>query len=630
MAPYTICHLKLEMLLKEKGFIPKDKERPQRFNVFLNNTLDEVNPHLGTLFASWLSHEATEANYIKKETPLMVIIGNPPYSGESFNKGAWMMELMEDYKKEPGGLVRLKEKNPKWINDDYVKFLRYGQFLIERNGEGILAFINNNGYLDNPTFRGMRWNLLNVYENIYIINLHGNAKKRETCADGSIDSNVFDIMQGVSINIFVKTQNKKPNSLAKVYISDLYGTRDLKYDFLWDNNIETVKTELLENKAPYYFFVKKDFKSQEEYEEGFSMTELFKVNSVGIVTARDKFTIHNSSESVMNTFKEFLKLEKEEARDKFNLGEDAKDWTIANAKEDLLNSGLEYNKIAKILYRPFDEKYTYFTGNPKGIHCRPRKEVMSHFYKHENIGLCLCKQFKTGNEYKHVFISNRMIESSYVSNRTSEITSIFPLYLYPQKTNQKEFISENKKTNLNNKIIDKISQKIGLIFSEENTKKRNNYSPIDVFDYVYAILFSPNYRNKYKEFLKYDFPKIPYPQNKDIFLKLVKLGTTLREIHLLKHPVLNKYITQYKIEGDNYVAKIKYCDEKVFINKNQYFYGVPKKAWESWIGGYQPAQKWLKDRKNTELNYDEIIHYQKIIVALVETNKIIKEIEQLI
>src|SRR5690554_5052467 len=282
MASYAMAHLKLDLLLKETGFNPTSN---QRFRVYLTNSLEEHHKETGTLFSSWLSTEANEANTIKRDTPVMCVIGNPPYSGESANKGDWIMKLMEDYKKEPGGKERLKERNSKWINDDYVKFLRYGQHFIEKNGSGVLAFINPHGFLDNPTFRGMRWNLLKTYDKIYTIDLHGNSKKKETAPDGSIDVNVFDIMQGVSINIFVKTGKKKLNELGKVFHFDLFGKREIKYDFLIEKSLRTISYKELPNVAPNYFMVQKDFGLESEYNKGIILNELFPTNNVGIVTS---------------------------------------------------------------------------------------------------------------------------------------------------------------------------------------------------------------------------------------------------------------------------------------------------------------------------------------------------------
>jgi len=291
MASYAMAHLKLDLLLRETGYKPK---KEQRFRVFLTNSLEEHHPDTGTLFANWLSTEANEANHIKRDTPVMVVLGNPPYSGESSNKGDWIMNLMEDYKKEPGGKQKLQERNPKWINDDYVKFLRFGEYFVNKNSEGVLAFINNHSFIDNPTFRGMRWHLLESFDKIYIIDLHGNSKKKEVCPDGSKDENVFDITAGVSINIFVKTGKKNKGKLAEVFHYDAWGKRQEKYDYLWNNNIQTVPFNKVDYKEPFYFFQPKDFETLCAYEKGFKINNLFSLNSVGMVTARDKFCIDDN------------------------------------------------------------------------------------------------------------------------------------------------------------------------------------------------------------------------------------------------------------------------------------------------------------------------------------------------
>lgn len=396
MASYAMAHLQLNLLLSETGYKPQGNKE-QRLKVYLTNSLEESHPDTGTLFANWLSAEANEANHIKRDTPVMCIIGNPPYSGESANKGDWIMSLMDDYKKEPGGKEKLNERNPKWINDDYVKFLRYGQHFIEKNGSGVLAFINPHGFLDNPTFRGMRWNLLKTYDKIYTIDLHGNAKKKETAPDGSIDQNVFDIMQGVSINIFVKTGEKKASELAKVFHYDLYGKREEKYNFLTENGLNTVKFTLLANKAPNYFMVQKDFEAEKKYLKGFSISELFTTNSVGIVTARDSFTIHETKELLEKTIDKFLSLDDESARNHFKLGKDVRDWQVNYARKDLSQYYPDKGSMIKIAYRIFDDKWTFYTGRSKGFHCYPRNEVMSNFLNTSNLGLALCKQFKSGN-----------------------------------------------------------------------------------------------------------------------------------------------------------------------------------------------------------------------------------------
>jgi predicted helicase len=627
MASYAMAHLKLDLLLTETGYKPT---KDQRFRVYLTNSLEEHHQDTGTLFANWLSTEANEANRIKRDTPVMCIIGNPPYSGESANKGEWIMNLMEDYKKEPGGKEKLNERNPKWINDDYVKFIRYGQHFIEKNGSGILAFINPHGFLDNPTFRGMRWNLLKTYDKIYTIDLHGNAKKKETAPDGSPDLNVFDIEQGVSINFFIKTGKKKSNELGKIFHFNLFGKRDLKYDFLIENSIKTVNYNELPKVAPNYFFVVKDFVDQKQYDKGFSVSDLFKVNNVGMVTARDNFTIHFDKEDVEKTITDFLRIDDEAARLKYNLGNDVRDWQVNFARKDLQLFFPDKGKFSNISYRLFDDRWTFYTGKSKGFHCYPRTDVMQHFIKGKNVGLTLCKQFKSGETYQHIFITNKIIESSFVSNKTSEITSIFPLFLYPETQGQQIIGQITERTpNLNVEIVNQIASKLGLNFTTEKENTENTFAPIDILDYIYAVLHSPTYREKYKEFLKIDFPRVPYPKDANTFWQLVKLGGEIRQIHLLESPTVEKYITQYPEDGTNMVTKPTYTNGKVYINDTQYFNNVPETAWNFYIGGYQPAQKWLKDRKDRKLEFEDILHYQKIIVALSETDRLMKEIDKI-
>lgn len=591
MASYAMAHLQLDLLLTETGYKPTND---QRFRVYLTNSLEESHPDTGTLFANWLSAEANEANQIKRDTPVMCIIGNPPYSGESANKGKWIMNLMEDYKKEPGGKEKLKEKNSKAINADEYKFIRYGQHFIEKNGSGILAFINPHTFLDTPICRGMRWNLLNTFDKIYSIDLHGNSTKKETSPDGSVDSNVFDIMQGVSINIFVKTGRKKLNELGKVFHFDLFGNRELKYDFLLDNNIKSVAYKEIQVTAPNYYFIPKNFDEEKDYSKGFELVNLLKFKTSGIKT-----------------------------HDDINLVSDDKAQLEINLTKN--NHLFDNTKVYKYSYRPFDNGYIYYDTKLLG---RAREKTIYHL-KNENIGLILVAQPQAANlnYFDCVYVTNSFTDTNMFRRGGP---STFPLYLYPA-TSEQQTIGQTaeRKPNLNEEIIKKIAKKLNLKFTNEKEKTADTFAPIDILDYIYAVLHSPTFREKYKEFLKIDFPRVPYPKDKDTFWQLVKLGGEMRQIHLLESPIIDKYITQYPVDGNNIVGKIIYQNGKVYINETQYFNNVPQTAWEFYIGGYQPAQKWLKDRKERTLEFDDILHYQKIIVALTETDRLMKEIDKI-
>ena len=617
MASYAMAHLKLDLLLTETGYKPTTN---QRFRVYLTNSLEEHHQDTGTLFANWLSTEANEANHIKRDTPVMCVIGNPPYSGESANKGEWIMKLMEDYKKEPGGKEKLRERNPKWINDDYVKFLRYGQHFIEKNGTGVLAFINPHGFLDNPTFRGMRWNLLKTYDKIYTIDLHGNSKKKETSPDGSVDVNVFDIMQGVSINIFVKTVKKKPNELGKVFHFDLFGKRELKYDFLNENSLETVPYKEIPNVSPNYFFTNKDFDEEKKYISGFAVNDLFNRMLLGPNSHRDDFAI---SFDKINAFQRIQDLLNKDLSDevickKYNLV-DNRDWKFSQ-KRALITTA---DKPIECIYRPFDFRHMLYGEYAFDYH---RPQINDSLLNKNNYGFITTRQTK---EYFSALITNKPLGQHKIAT-PYDGSYIAPLYLYRETNGQQTFEQPTERTpNLKIEIVNHIADKLDLTFTNEKGKEANTFAPIDILDYIYAVLHSPKYREKYKEFLKIDFPRVPYPKNKDTFWQLVKLGGEIRQIHLLESPTVEKYITQYPIDGDNVVIKPNYQNGKVYINDTQYFDNVPETAWDFYIGGYQPAQKWLKDRKERKLEFEDILHYQKIIVALSETDRLMKVIDKI-
>ena len=620
MASYSMAHLKMDMLLSDTGYKP---QKDQRFNIYLTNSLEPFHEETGNLFAQFLASEANAANQIKRDSPVMCVIGNPPYSVSSTNKGKWIQDLIEDYKKN------LNERKIN-LDDDYIKFIRYGQHYIDKNGNGILAYISNNSFIDGITHRQMRKHLLESFDKIYILDLHGNYRKLETNPDGSVDQNVFDIMAGVSINIFVKTGKKKKNELGKVYNFDLYGKRNYKYQTLIDNDLHSLKYKNIECNSPYYFFVPKDFKSANQYNLGFKIDEFLPFNNSGFETAKDKFIVKFNKTDITTLKDDIQYLSSEEISYKFNL---------KISKADEVKNDIENAYIIESLYRPFDKRYTLISKNSKGVMFRPRFETVKHLLK-ENIALLCCKR-QTSFDFQHAFITKSAVERCSVSLQTGEVSYAFPLYLYPEKDGQQTIEKSTKRTpNFKIKIVKEIAKKLDLTFTNEKVATENSFAPIDILDYIYAILHSPSYREKYKEFLKIDFPRIPYPKNQEIFRSLAKLGKQIREVHLLESPKVEEYITSYPIDGDNIITtKIgkkdwKITDEEnqlgqIWINEEQYFENIPVTAWEFYIGGYQPAQKWLKDRQGRMLSFEDILHYQKIIVALFETDRLMKEIDKI-
>lgn len=603
MASYAICHLKLELLLRQTGYDPQGLAR--RLNVFLTNALEEADPATGTLFASWLSREAREANRVKKETPVMVVIGNPPYAVSSTNRSEWIQTLITDYKKN------LNEKKLN-LDDDYIKFIRMGQYYVEKNGQGILAYISNNSFIDGITHRQMRRSLMETFDDIYILDLHGSAKKKETAPDGSKDENVFDITQGVSINIFVKSGIKALSSLAQVHHHELFGLRQNKYDILEALDFISLPWSKLEQAEPYLFFVPKDFSSKHIYECGFKIRELLPLSNSGVKTDRDSLFISIDKNSLTARIQTLLGREySHEFASQFNVSNSSSYKLIQKIQNKTYNEAY----LTKVLYRPFDFQWEYY--DPEII-SRPSQKVTSHLLTANNIGLLICRQQSTF-DFQHVLVTKFIADICTLSSQTKETAYLFPLYLYAD--------DGTRTPNLDAALIEKIATGLGLRFVPEATGEDGTFAPLDLLDYIYAVLHTPAYRERYKEFLKIDFPRVPFPADAAQFRKLAAIGAELRALHLLESPRLDNPPFTFPIAGDSVVNKPMFKNGQVWINKTQYVGNVAEEVWRFYIGGYQPAQKWLKDRQGRALSYDDVRHYQRLLAALAETGRLMADLD---
>ena len=612
MASYAVAHLKIDMLLSETGY---QHNSDKRLHVYLTNSLEECNNESRTLFAQWLSREAAEANVIKRDCPVMVMIGNPPYSISSQNNGKWIMGLLDEYKKN------LNERKIN-IDDDYIKFIRLGQYYVKKNGSGILAYISNNSFIDGITHRQMRQTLMQEFDEIFILDLHGNSRKQELAPDGSKDENVFDIMQGVSINIFVKKDHKGKRELAKVFHYNLYGTREYKYSSLNAATLSSIHWTELTPIDPYYFFVPKDFSVHDEYGKGFKIDELMIAKVSGFQTKRDSLTIHYTRDAVEHVLHDFENLEPSEFKQQYDVN-DSRDWTVASAKEDVCN---QKGIVVPVLYRLFDTRYSYFSSKTKGFMAYPRYDIMKNFFK-PNVGFCLVR---INRDYASTFFVTKLVtDQTLLSPKDNDY--VFPLYVYNESNGQEERI-----VNFNKDLYDKIAKGLNYlpcyddnVLIDPISKYNGVLYPQDLFDYIYAVLHSPSYRERYKEFLKIDFPRIPYPKNWEKFRDLAEFGEELRQLHLMEDMPSKTGVT-FPVAGSLQVDCYRWQDNRVYINSEQYFDGVPESAWNFFIGGYQPAQKWLKDRRGMTLSFEDVKHYGHIIYALQQTKRIMQEIDELI
>ncbi|MBO1050665.1 MAG: N-6 DNA methylase [Dolichospermum sp. DET73] len=669
MTPYTIAHLKLGLLLGDLGykFVPEE-----RLKVYLTNAL-EAGIKEGDLIpgiTQIIAEESSQAGKVKTEIPVMVVLGNPPYSVSSQNASkrkrvlnqderyladveytgsAWnriyktgkagktitelthIGELLELYK----GRVRLeKEKNIQPLDDDYIKFIRFAQYQIQKTPKayGIIGFITSHSYLNGLIHRGMREELLKYFDTLYIMDLHGNSLLKETTPEGNVDQNVFDIQQGVAILIAVREKSEPDyfstayksrdgvKEMAKVLYYDLWGSREDKYKFLESASLNNVNWIELQPTEPNYFFAPKNLDYEDEYKKELSITDIFPLHAAGSQTRRDNVCVDYDKENLINRFSDIaINTNLEELKQKYNI-KDTEYWSLEKAKLHIQENEIK-SKLLLYAYRPFDNRWVYY--NPNIIERGDsRKELMGHLLKGNNIALLSCRQQVEPGFY-HIFCSEILTERCIVSLKSRELTYVFPLYTYPNTENEQTNLFIEKNPNLSPKFLEAIKEKLGKI-----------PTPEEIFYYAYAIFHSPTYRTRYAEFLKIDFPRLPLTSNQKLFHELAIKGEELVNLHLMKSDILNILITTYQTIEDNQVSEVTYNSElqRVYINKQSYFTDIPPHIWEFKIGGYQVLDKWLKDRKNAnrKLSVEEINHYQKIVIALTDTLRLMQEIDKII
>ncbi len=649
--PYIVAHLQLALLLEATGY---DFAKYQnRIGVFLTNSLEGTNKNKSNLTKYlrndlFSSEETDLMNEVKINTPISVIVGNPPYSKFSSNKEChWIEGLMKgtisdgarrsSYYEIDGEPLQERKTH---LLDDYVKFIRFAQWRIEKTGYGIVAFITNHGFLSNPTFRGMRQQLLEAFDQLYILDLHGNILKGETSPDGSKDENVFDIKQGTSIIFMIK--KKKKDHQPQMFHFDLWGTRNNKYKYLQDNDVSSVNWIQIFPRTPDYFFYPIDWTLWEEYKKGWKLTDIFSDHGVGIVTARDKLTIHPTEEDIWNTVIDFGTLSADEARKKYRLGKDAESWRVVSAQNDLRKIGLDKavsrkNGQIKIIdetftnqlkeqyikpvnYRPFNKKYTFYTGNSNGFLARPVYSIMKHLLQEDNLSLITTRLTK-GEEFKHVFVSNILFEQIFLSSKTSNSAYSFPLYITSQN-------DDELRDNISQQFIHNLSSHWNLTYLDNPANEGelvSNFSSKDIFHYIYAILHSEIYRNRYKNFLGLDFPRIPFSANLDLVRELVSNGKELVQLHLMD--ITNKNII---LEGESEFhfskasdimvknkRKKKYKSGKLYLNDEYYVDGISEKVYKFHIGGYPIIEKWIRENNN-KLISSRTIRILKNIISIIK------------
>ena len=623
--PYAIAHLKLGLTLETLGGrSPLDNsQRDKNLRIDLANVLDEAIqnrlPHL----------------------PVTVVLGNPPYSGNSRNQGSWIDRLVRDYYQVNG--VALNERNPKYLQDDYVKFIRLGQWCVERSRGGILAFVTNRGYLKNSTFRGMRRSLMATFDELYVLDLHGSSRPPEPAPDGAKDENIFDVRAGIAIAFFVRYPERDRANRSKIYYADLWGPREIlqtkndrdreliggKYHWLWHNSFTTTNWQPLQPVAPDDYFVPVASNGRSQYEDFWKITDIFSAYSMGICTARDRFVVRWQKEEVLEVLQDFVALSPEAARAKYDLGEDSSSWKVENAQRDARSSGLQPRNVRAVAYRPFDTRFAYYTGNSGGLMERPRPEATRHLLAGENLAFCFVRRSREGLA-SNFFIADSVVDKTILSSADNAYFA--PLYIYTNRRQNMQKNTQQKQEFLFAPACDRASNFTADFL--QAVRDRLGYLPASeaLFSYLYAICHSPTYRWRYADAIALDFPRLPLPACDRTFSALSRFGKELIELHLLRSPRLETWEIDFPAPGSNAIDRVGYDGERqrIYINDRQYFAGVAPETWQFQIGGYRVLEKWLKTRMKVKrkLLFADTWHYRKIAAAAVATQQLTREIDR--
>ena len=625
MAPYAIAHLKVGLKLYETGYRFGDAERAR---IYLTNTLEPPHDYFGRFdFAiPALAHEAQAVNSVKLTQCFTVVIGNPPYSNfGQLNRVPFILDLLEDYKRD------LYERKLN-LDDDFIKFVRLAQYILARPQCGVLGMITNNAYLDGITHRTMRRYLLEQFNHVTIVDLHGNIRRAETTREGLPDENVFDIMQGVAISILATP----PYFASHVRVAHIRGTREEKYAAL------TERAPLLFGdcvpEEPYFLFATAN-RLAEEYDRGIPLSNVFTTYHSLIQTQRDRLVIQFTERELQAVLDDLRQLPDEAIREKYRLTPDGRDWALADAKADVMSQS---GSIVKIAYRPFDFRYTYYTGRSRGFMAYPRDAVMRHMLPAGSRGLVFKRQAREDRlGYTYFLVCGCLLSQGLfaVDPRGRE-------YLAPLDLGEAYFTdgipsraTSVEAPNFTSTFLQLVASQLGLSQTGPSGLPEG-VTAEELFNYCYAICYSGGYRDRYADLLKIDYPKLPLTGSRELLRALSDFGGELVAVHLMESPVLDRAITAYKGPDAPLVARPGWSDDTVWLDttatrRNQSgssggtigFVGVPRNVWEFEIGGYQVCEQWLKDRKGRTLSTQDVSHYHKIVVALSETIRLMHEID---
>lgn len=616
MAPYAIAHMKIGLKLAETGYHFGGEGRAR---IFLTNALEPWVRQLPLIGFEALAHEAEAVNEIKRSKRFIVVIGNPPYSNYGqLNKNPFILGLLDDYKR---GLDEKKLN----LDDDFIKFVRLAHWQEQIAKCGVVGVITNHVYLAGTTHRRLREVIFSDFSLRYLADLHGNSRIGETCPDGSVDENIFDIQQGVAISLLVSACENAP--INKTYHVDITGTRSKKYEWASRHSVTSSKWQALTPRAPDFMFIPSKNLSGSSYESGLPVPEILNLACSGIETQRDNFVMHFKSDDVWSLVNKLSQMSVDAARKEFELGPDGRDWKLKLAIDDIKASGPVINAIVPIAYRPFDVRWTYYTGNTKGFLAYPRLATARHMFGAHNIAMVMKRsRLLKADQFSHVFVIRHAMDKNFLGDQSyflplyskSETRTLFS----HRESNQQELQANVSAEAL---ALVPIGTRIGV-----GTQPQVLAS--NIFNYVYSVLNSPGYRSRFLDYLRQDYPRIPFTSNSILFQRLSFVGGELVALHLLESPTLDQPMTELIGSRNPEVEHATWSNDTVWLDKRQTngFKGVPECVWNFHVGGHQVCQKWLKYRKGRTLSDEDIAHYHKIVVALNESIRLMKEIDAVI
>ncbi len=638
MAPYSVAHLKIGNQLKASGY---KFDSGKRLGIFLTNTLDEAARKTDSFFAEFVSKEANEAAAIKADRPIVAVLGNPPYKQFSENQGEWIQTLMEDYKDDLG-----EKKNNG--DNDYMKFIRFAQWRIDRTKYGVAAFITPNTFLDGITLRQMRSSLLDSFSDIYVLNLHGSAMVENETAKAAKDKNVFDISQGVAISIFIKREEPKEKKTTagtkescKVHYHEIFGSREQKYKFLQSHDIETTTWTPVTISKDRNFFIP-GFEKNDLYSGFVSIRDIFPLNTSGIQPKKKEIAIQFTEAEMRDVISDLALLDAPAFTTKYKV-EDSKGWKVEWAQAHAKDLTTREQKPTRIQYRTFDYRWTVIDDYSSGIVGRPRYDVMKHMKRPKNLGLVALRQLSQSSFY-HAWVTRAAIDENTISRKTREYNYLFPLYLVPDEG---QITTHQQRVNISDRFRTQFASTTSLKFTDGvEGDFKTTISPEQFFHYAYGILNSPSYRKEFFKELKIDFPRIPIFADKEFIKKMSNFGKELTELHLLEHSTQQNPAVTFPIAGTNKVESLKFMadpnaaqpDDKksqsklkrIYINKTQYFDNVDEDDWKFRVGGHEVLREFFTDRDGRTLTSDDVETIRMIATAFTRTRALMIEIDKAI